>query len=344
MEELEYQTYSEVEDTNTIITDHQTDSDQEEEEDDDDDEMKLTSTSLREPSPNSKLLFEDSDLALTELPILSSESIQLISNSIITLSPVIAHTLCRYRAQLNQWEDDENVKESVLKASALLDQCLLRIVMILEPIWNQTVKPLIQLEKDLKALQIDYQSKTIFNQSSNSNLTYLNRLMKLSDSISIILENLTDLSKHLNDLYEWIDGFLTPILAELSLGSEDELNSVEIESDRRSSQVSILLDAQSYLCIGLDSLSNHLKLYKESFLKLSMGFDHHLNRFESFYLLHHPLVNDLETLGLDAFYLGLESYTNPLSFFIQSLSVLASISMAIQTDTMGTLHSISYQS
>lgn len=226
--------------------------------------------------------------------------------------------------------------EPVLKASAVLDQCLLRIVMVLAPIWNQCVKPLIQLEKDFKSLQSDYQSHD-FNRDSNSNLIYLNRLMVLSDSISIIKENISDLSKHTNDLYDWIDGFLTPILAELSLGPEDSLNQCELESDRRSYQVSLLLDAQSYLCIALDSLANNLNLLKISFTKLSIGFDGFINRFEL------ALQRSPRTVRVRELWACLRSYGDSFELFVQCLLVLASVSMAIQNDTIGTLHSISYR-
>ncbi|EGG00180.1 uncharacterized protein MELLADRAFT_75820 [Melampsora larici-populina 98AG31] len=335
MKETEYQTYSEIE-LEESIEDHQTISDQQEEEEDE--AMNFASnstTSLREPSPDSSVLFEipsQSSSETEDLPILSNESIKIVSDSIITLAPVIAQTLCRYRAQLNEWENGSRVDEPVWKASSVLDQCLLRTVMVLEPVWNQCVKPLMALQKEFKTLQVDHQS---FD-DPDSNLLYLNKLMKLNDSISIIKENLSDLSKHINDLYDWIDGFLTPILAELSQGPEDELNQSDHESDQRSTQVSILLDAQSYLCIALDSLATNLNLFKVSFCKLWNGLDEFMGRFEG-------QIGTGNRLCFQQVWKSLRSYDLSCLCFIHSLSVLASVSMVIQNDTIGTLHMISYQ-
>lgn len=155
IEELEYQ---ESEGPSTICarTDIDNDESMSEDEETDDDRSTMVpdqfgNASLREPSPDGSLLFDDpSDLR--ELPTLSFESTQFLATSLSSLAHVIGHTLCRYRAQLNVWEESDSVSDAVVSASALVDQCLLRAVLILEPLWDQCVQPLITFEGDFQGL------------------------------------------------------------------------------------------------------------------------------------------------------------------------------------------------
>lgn len=118
-------------------------------------------TTSSHQSQSDSLLFEPW-IGVQDLHILSVEITDLQARSIIHLAPSIGHTICRYRAQFQAWEQLGFTSPAILHARALVDQCLLRTLLILEPLWERCLLPLMNLKHDLQSLE-DHLGSTASN-------------------------------------------------------------------------------------------------------------------------------------------------------------------------------------
>lgn len=158
------------------------------------------------------------------------------------------------------------------------------------------------------------------------------RFCGIADSASRLEGSLTDLAQHLSDLYDWVDAYLTPALAELSVPESDPLNLPPRVEDQRSHQVSHLLDAHSYLCQAMDRVAMDVKTYQKTFAKLTESFEEILDMIEN---------EHLADISKSQFVDWMAESCASLRPMLESLAVLASVASAIQADTAGTAHAIS---
>lgn len=206
-------------------------------------------SSLRDPSPSGMLLFSADD---PDFDTLDPSEAREFEVALIELSGPISSTLTQYRHQFNDWESTPNPHRSVIKASTLIDQCLAQFIYSLEPL-RVIARDLTQLNQSLQELHsfLLGQPGSPFDLQKEVTCAQLWKgLCLLADQTSLVEDGLADASHDLNQLCDWVDGSLTPALAE-----------VKLPSCEQNVQVSQILDVHSYLCESLAKACETLKIF-----------------------------------------------------------------------------------
>lgn len=292
-------------------------------------------SAFRQASPSSSILFdqtsepEKAHQSSSKYPIISPYRLGHVSQSMTQLSLSVLGVLKHYRDHLNQWESVSNPTDQVIQASALLDQCLLRLALLLDPVQYELSQLLYSISGTLLSIDEDVLGDRLCMTNEVECTKFWQRLAELQDRVSRAELRMTDLSVHLCDFYDWTDGCLTPVLGRLSVEEDDLSNQVEEESQRRNLVVSHLLDVQSYFCQALDQISWATKVYRKILTKMIESIDD----------FSHAMVND------DSFVDELVNWTrlvrSTLKPMADSLLVLSSVASGIETFTTGTIHAIS---
>lgn len=126
----------------------------------DDHELGATSA-FRQPSPSSTMIFESPENSNThkavasKYPVMSPYRLAHVAQSMDQLALAVLTVLAHYRQQLNHWECDPNPTDQVMCASALIDQCLFRLVMLLQPVHADIVQLIYTIVSTLQTLEDD---------------------------------------------------------------------------------------------------------------------------------------------------------------------------------------------
>ncbi|KAG0140491.1 hypothetical protein CROQUDRAFT_53174 [Cronartium quercuum f. sp. fusiforme G11] len=276
---------------------------------------------FREPSPDSMMLFEPSTSAY---PVMPPYRLAHVSQSVARLALAALNVLSHYRRQLDQWEAVSKPSDQVTHASIVLDQCLLRLTKLLEPVERRIAQLLFKIMRALQVLDEDIVCNKLCTRNEVECTKFWSRLAQLADQLGQAEDRLIELSNQLSEIYDWIDGCLTPVLGRLAVDETDEAN----RSEGRNSIVSHLLDVQSYFCQTVDQLSWSAKVYR----KLVSQMNACVNKFGE------TMVED------DGFVDSLLEWSTlsgaSLKPMAESLIVLSSVASGIQTLTAGTIHEL----
>ncbi|KAH9822582.1 hypothetical protein DFH28DRAFT_1049848 [Melampsora americana] len=298
-----------------------------------DPELGATSA-FRQASPSSSILFEpiSESQSTSKYSMISPYHLGHVSQSITQLSLSVLSVLKHYREHLNQWESVSNPTDQVIQASALIDQCLLRLTLLLDPVQYELSQLLYSISGTLLSIDDDILGDKLCINNEVECTKFWSRLAELQDKVTRAELRMTDLSVHLCDFYDWTDGCLTPVLGRLSVEEDDQSNQVEEESQRRNSVVSHLLDVQSYFCQALDQISWATKVYRKVLTKMIDSIDQ----------FSEAMVND--DSFLDELMNWIRLIRSALKPMADSLLVLSSVASGIESFTTGTIHAVSVSS
>ncbi|EGG00796.1 uncharacterized protein MELLADRAFT_111502 [Melampsora larici-populina 98AG31] len=304
-----------------------------------DPELGATSA-FRQASPSSSILFENvseteakhQQISLSKYPTISPYKLAHVSQSMTQLSISVLNVLKHYREHLNLWESTSNPTDQVIQASTLIDQCLLRLALLLDPVQYELSQLLYSINGSLLSIDEDVLGDRLCTKNEVECTKFWSRLAELQDKVVKAELRMSDLSVHLSDFYDWTDGCLTPVLGRLSVEEDDLSNQVEESSQRRNLVVSHLLDVQSYFCQALDQISWITKLYRKILTKV-------LDSIDDF---SEAMVND--DRFIDELINWIRLMRSTFKHMADSLLVLSSVANGIETFTSGTIHAVSVSS
>ncbi|KAI9601845.1 hypothetical protein KEM48_001131 [Puccinia striiformis f. sp. tritici PST-130] len=155
-----------------------------------------------------------------------------------------------------------------------------------------------------------------------------NGLSRLSDEIVQVEDGLRSGTTQVEELNGWVDGLLTPALAE-----------VKFETSGPNRVVSQILDVHSYLCESLGKVTTILGIYRSALSHIGRAIDSLLNSLiEPNNILNHinfP-IDQTATWAVDA--------AASLQSTSRSITILCSISSSIQAHTQGGTAALSHPS
>ncbi|KAA1125012.1 hypothetical protein PGTUg99_004756 [Puccinia graminis f. sp. tritici] len=133
------------------------------------------------------------------------------------LTGSISSALTQYRDQFDAWEQLPNPPVSVIRASLLIDQGLARFIFVLEP-FKLNATQFHALSGDFNELSsfitqnhLDQHNPTT---TTTTNTQLWNGLGRLADEIVQVEDGLSCAMAEISELHDWVDGLLTPALAE----------------------------------------------------------------------------------------------------------------------------------
>lgn len=187
-----------------------------------------------------------------------------------TLAPEIISAIKKYRNRMDDCIQNDFCYTEVAHASVLIEQCVLRLDAICEPLWEQCMLPLTQLQEDYQALEVD-----MFNGSINMSTQdgYANSCARLSvmRQCTCRLEfGLSSLCLNFGGLTRWINDSLTPVLVQLLVAVNNKNLPRDLECR---TQMNALLHSRTYIFHSMANLTTNLKMYEKAFTKLVKGFD-----------------------------------------------------------------------
>ncbi|PLW27745.1 hypothetical protein PCASD_24386 [Puccinia coronata f. sp. avenae] len=248
--------------------------------------------------------------------------------ALVELSSSISSGLTQYRDQFCSWEQlqahslpsSSSQLASVVKASSRIDQGFARFVFVMEPFKSLSDR-FAALASSLHHLG------SYLDQSHRFELdTQLwSRLCELEDQTMLVGSSFKSGMGEVEELHDWLDGVLTPALAEVRIQTGS------------SSMVHEILDVHSYLCDSLVKIMSILSIYHAGIQRI------------------HKLVHTLQqTFSLPPRHLNhVASWSMNTAVSLLSassgLAILSSISACLQFHSQGGLsassdhpHGISY--
>lgn len=193
---------------------------------------------------------EDSDMLL--LSVGGSGAAREAEAAMVELAGTISSALTQYREQFDRWETlRPNPPLSAIRASLLIDQGLARFVYVLEPF-----KAAADLLASLAGLLHDFGSLLTRSQLDHPTKLW-SGLCGLDDQLGVVMDGFRSGMNEVEELHDWLDGVLTPALAEVKFqgGGRDE-------GDEDTSMLSRILDVHSYLCESLVTAGSVLGVYR----------------------------------------------------------------------------------
>ncbi|KAA1063998.1 hypothetical protein PGTUg99_002148 [Puccinia graminis f. sp. tritici] len=239
------------------------------------------------------------------------------------LTGSISSALTQYRDQFDAWEQLPNPPVSVIRASLLIDQGLARFIFVLEP-FKLNATQFHALSGDFNELSsfitqnhLDQHNPTT---TTTTNTQLWNGLGRLADEIVQVEDGLSCAMAEISELHDWVDGLLTPALAEVkfSYRATNEL-------------VSKILDVHSYLCDSLAKAASILAIYRSVLGHLSRAID----SLQAALLDHLEPSNPLFPFPQTAAWAAAASLS--LASFARAIAIFCSISSCIQLHTQGAL-------
>ncbi|POW17316.1 hypothetical protein PSTT_00617 [Puccinia striiformis] len=285
--------------------------------DDDDDEEEAETMTWRIPFTPEDDLFA----------VVEADAAREAEAAMHDLTGSISAALNQYRTQFDTWEKLDQPPASAVRASILLDQGLARFIYALEPL-RHTANQITDLSRRLIEFGA-FLTKTNFdprNLAAHSQLW--NGLSRLSDEIVQVEDGLRSGTTQVEELNGWVDGLLTPALAE-----------VKFETSGPNRVVSQILDVHSYLCESLGKVTTILGIYRSALSHIGRAIDSLLNSLiEPNNILNHinfP-IDQTATWAVDA--------AASLQSTSRSITILCSISSSIQAHTQGGTAALSHPS
>ncbi|KNF01815.1 hypothetical protein PSTG_04934 [Puccinia striiformis f. sp. tritici PST-78] len=307
------------------------DDDDEEEAGDYDMEDSFSQSGMAAPSAYARLDGASAEEAFTPeddlFAVVEADAAREAEAAMHDLTGSISAALNQYRTQFDTWEKLDQPPASAVRASILLDQGLARFIYALEPL-RHTANQITDLSRRLIEFGA-FLTKTNFdprNLAAHSQLW--NGLSRLSDEIVQVEDGLRSGTTQVEELNGWVDGLLTPALAE-----------VKFETSGPNRVVSQILDVHSYLCESLGKVTTILGIYRSALSHIGRAIDSLLNSLiEPNNILNHinfP-IDQTATWAVDA--------AASLQSTSRSITILCSISSSIQAHTQGGTAALSHPS
>ncbi|KAH9822308.1 hypothetical protein DFH28DRAFT_1078578 [Melampsora americana] len=158
----------------------------------------------------------------------------------------------------------------VVHASILIEQCVLRLNVICEPLLEQLVLPLTQLQLDYENFELDmYNGKIDMTTQAGYANSYA-RLSVMCEFTARMEFALSSLSFNFSGLSQWIQDRLTPVLVQVWVAANEDNLPQNLEYRH---QIISLLEFTSFLSQSMESLTKNFKMYEKIFNKIMKNFN-----------------------------------------------------------------------
>ncbi|EGG00149.1 uncharacterized protein MELLADRAFT_112099 [Melampsora larici-populina 98AG31] len=188
-----------------------------------------------------------------------------------TIVPAIVDTLKRYRRQMDEYMHNNYCYAEVGNARVLIEECVLRLEELCEPIWEQCMLPLTSLSKEFREFEIDMRNGSLNMSTENGYANSYARLSAMRGSICRLGPALTTLHFNFTGFSRWIHERITPVLLQVLVAANDE--KIVPQNNQYRTQINSLLGSPSFLSQAMSSLTTCLKLYEKIFIKLLKSID-----------------------------------------------------------------------
>ncbi|CAH7687772.1 hypothetical protein BY996DRAFT_4579109 [Phakopsora pachyrhizi] len=279
-------------------------------------------SSLREPPVAESSLFSRNEHGEEILPL---EKARMIDDSIFRLSTAVGSTISNYRLAFNVWEQATNPPQSVVRASLLVDQCIMKFVVYFEPL-SRVVAMIEGLSLSLRSLRVDLDPKVLYSTSGSDVNQFWKGLCIMSDQAGLLEDTMADFLTNYNELCDWSDAILTPALAEVKFPAGEV---------KANCQVGEILDVHSFLCTSLVKTSWMVELFVTCIRKISQS----IYDFQEIFAADEEEQKKLNHKKLQEW---AGQWEDNLLSFSKSITILTTISRKLQNITEGTVHAVRY--